>query len=499
MSARFRMFALLFLSTALFACDDGDGAGAGDGDGDDGTGGMDMMLESDAGPQQDAGSEPDAEVEPEPLVHRCVYTNPFANSTDCKQYTGAGWSPADIEADCASVFVNTAGIVEEGACTYENELGRCAADDPADKGYVLVSEGSDAANCALTQTACETFAMGAFESGNTCGGGGDIVCEADGRGPGFRGPKYECRDPIDGEPAGDGPNGQVCTFSHISASTEEGRNYADYADCNHVYEQGRPYFAIENPIENDPADARLADDSWMAEATWVTQQIESSACVCCHSNSVTPNGYSVWNTEGGPLWFDQFSKPGLAMMAGMVSSDSFGAFDAADNNGFDRTITGAPTTDVDRMKAFFEAEFARRGGTPEDAERYDDFGGPLAAQLKYEPLPCDDGVGVMADGTLMWNGGGARYVYVIAEDGANPGAPPNLDVPDDTIWMLSVAPDDSPIACGTAYGEVPDGASQRVPATGDAPALVSGETYYFVALSDTILPLERCTFVFDGQ
>lgn len=496
MHLNLRLSALVFLSAALFACDDADESD------------VDMAPDSDAAPQPEPQPEPEPEpegqpeAEPEPLpgAQRCVYTNPFAMSADCKQYTGAGWTDESIAADCAAVFVNTAGTIESGECSFDDELGRCSAGDPDGEGYVLVSEGADAGACGLAQTACETFAMGTFAQGDTCGGGGgEIVCDAgDAGGVGYFGPKFACQVPLDGEPAGTGPDGQVCTYSHISASTEEGRHYADYADCSHVLNQGRPYFAIANPIENDPADPRLSDDAWLAESAWVTEQIEASACVCCHADSRTPDGYSVWDTEGGPLWFDQFSKPGLAMMAGLVSSESFGAFDAADNNGFDRSISGAPTTDIDRMTAFFRAEFSRRGGTDADAAEYEDFGGPLAAQLVYEPEACADGVGVMADGTLMWSGGGARYVYVIAEGGANPGAPPNLDVPDDTVWMLSVAPEDAPIGCGTAYGDVPTGVSQRIPAEGAAPALVVGQTYYFVVLSDIILPLERCTFTFEG-
>lgn len=490
-----RLLAALSVSAALLACDS-------DSDATPATMAPEAAPQPEVTPQPTAEPQPEAEPEAEPQpfgAQRCVYLNPFAQSMDCKQYTGAGWTPATIEADCAAVFVNTAGTLEAGECAFEQELGRCDAGDPAGEAYTLVSEGSDASACGLASNACETFAGGTFEPGATCAADA-LVCDAgDGDGGGALGPKLDCMDPIDGEPTGDGPDGQVCTYSHISGSTEEGRHYADYGDCSHVLNQGRPYFAIPNPIANDPADPRLSDDEWLAEADWVTRQIESSACVCCHATSHTPNGYAVWDTEGGPLWFDQFSKPGLAMMAGLVGSESFGAFDPAENNGFDRSVTGAPTTDVDRMKAFFEAEFARRGGTPEDATAYGDFGGPLAAQLAYEPEACADGVGVMPDGTLMWSGGGARYVYVIAEGGANPGAPPNLDVPDDTLWMLSVAPEDDPIGCGTAYGEVPDGASQRVPADGDAPTLVPGETYYFVVLRDIILPLERCTFTFQGE
>lgn len=455
-----------------------------------------------ADPQPDTDPQPDAdpqpEAEPAPNQWRCTYINPFAQSTDCKQYTGAGWTAATREADCAAVFGNTAGELVQGACGFDAELGRCAVGEADGEGYMLVSEGADVGACGLAQNACETFAMGSFELGNTCQS--DDACDpGEATGPGFQGPRLECRPPMDGEPAGSGPNGEVCTWSHIGGSTEEGRHYADYGDCSHVLSQGRPYFAIPNPIETPADDPRLSDADWMAEATWVTKQIEASACVCCHSDSRTPNGYSVWDTESGPLWFDQFSKPGLAMMAGLVSSESFGAFDPDENNGFDRSITGAPTTNVERMQAFFQAEFDRRGGTEDDVRAYADFGGPLAAQLVYEPEECEPGVGVMADGTLMWTGGGARYVYVIAEGGANVGVPPNLDLPEDTLWNVSIPPEGNPIGCGGQYGVVPEGAVQRVPADGEAPTLVPGQRYYFVVLRDIILPLQRCIFTYEGE
>lgn len=440
-------------------------------------------------------AEPEAEVEPDDPVSaegwRCVYTNPFSQGQDCKAYTGAGWTAERIEADCAAVFVNTAGTVETGTCGFDQELGRCAVGDPAGEGYVLVSEGADPGQCGLTRTACETFAEGTFTAGAMCD-----ACAAGAPGEtGFALPVRTCQPPLSGSPPGEGPDGEVCTWSHISGSTEEGRFYPDYGDCDAVLSGGRPYFAIPNPIEPAPDDPRLEDAAWRTEAAWVTAQIEASACTCCHSTSATPNGYAVWDTEAGPLWFDQFSKPGLAMMAGLVDSTSFGAFEPSENNGFDRHTTGAPTTDVARMQAFFEAEFARRGGTDADLAGYSAFGGPLAAQLEYEPEACADGVGVMPDGTIMWGGGPARFVYVIAEGGANVGPPPNLDVPAETVWMLSVDPAAPAIGCGGAYGEVPSGAAQRVPADGPAPTLTTGETYYLVVLRDVGLPLERCLFV----
>jgi hypothetical protein len=51
------------------------------------------------------------------------------------------------------------------------------------------------------------------------------------------------------------------------------------------------------------------------------------------------------------------------------------------------------------------------------------------------------------------------------------------------------------MACGTAYGTLPAGAVQRVPATGAPAPLVSGRTYYLHVPRDIVQPIVRCTFV----
>ncbi|MCA9567181.1 MAG: proteinase inhibitor, partial [Myxococcales bacterium] len=190
---------------------------------------------------------------------------------------------------------------------------------------------------------------------------------------------------------------------------------------------------------------------------------------------------------------DTLDDDGLGMLAGWVDSTAFGAFDPADNNGFDRETTGLPTTDIDRMVAFLEGELARRGFEEADFADTKPFGGPLYDQLfGFSPEACRDGQGIASDGTITWTGGGARYVYVMAEDSANPGVPPNLDIPEGTVWRLDVAPDSDPIDSGLAYGSTPAGTSQAVPATGDAPALKAGTTYYLYVARDVYQPITRC-------
>jgi hypothetical protein len=147
-----------------------------------------------------------------------------------------------------------------------------------------------------------------------------------------------------------------------------------------------------------PDDARLADVAYMAEVDWSRRQVESSACVCCHSDEIAPDGPSQWFVESDGIWLDSISDSGIAMMAGLADSTAFGAFDPSDNNGFDRTVVGVPTTDNDRMRAIFVGEWERRGYTIAEGEAIPPFGGPLVAQLDYVPGACEDGQGLDADG-----------------------------------------------------------------------------------------------------
>lgn len=316
----------------------------------------------------------------------------------------------------------------------------------------------------------------------------DAFAEVAGRD--FRQPLLVCVDPLPGEPPG-AFDGKVCTWSLISACTEEGRRFIDYSSCEEVVTQ-RPYapFPAADPsTDNDP---RLADETWVAEQAWVASQVESCACVCCHSTVAAPQGPSGWYIEAGPLWVDTIPDDGLAMLAGLVPSDAFGAFHPDENNGFDRRSTGLPTTDVDRMSRFFLEEYLRRGGTPERATRIPPFGGPLAAQRTFVPEPCTGNRGFAADGSLQL-GGRARYVYLLEEGSENPGVPPNLDLPDGTLWRLDVPRGGRPLTGPLVYGEVPEGMVQRWPAGGEAPPpLVSGTTYYLYAWIDIGLPLARC-------
>lgn len=308
----------------------------------------------------------------------------------------------------------------------------------------------------------------------------------------FLPPYTSCEAPLDGEEPGAGPDGQVCTNVAISGATEPGRKFAEYADCDIVLTQ-RPYSAREPYGTTADDDPRLDDDAFMAEVAWAREQVEATGCICCHSTGIAPAGPSNWYVEE-PIWTDTVSDSGLALFAGWANSVALGAYPAEDNNGFDRTTLGLPTTDIERMRAFLEGELERRGLTRDDAASIEPFGGPIYTQLVYEPEACTRGAGVDEDGNVNWSGTPARYLYVLEEGSANPGVPPNLDTPEGTLWRLDVLPTNPPLDRGVPYGSVPEGAVQRVPADGPAPELTSGETYYLYVMADVGVPMSRCLF-----
>lgn len=422
----------------------------------------------------------------------CLYANPFASTDDCLEFVGQGWTVERMEEACSDVL-GQEGTWIEGGCGFEQELGSCWNDVDETRRTRTVSSGDDPESCAITQTGCEVFSGGTFIPGNTCynstpgtggGGGGNV----------FVLPYERCQEPLEGEPAGDGPDGQVCTKVAIQGATEEGRRFEDYASCEDVLTQ-RPYWSNPKVVEVNSEDPRLEDEAYQAESNWVRAQIEASSCVCCHSTSITPEGVGQWDTEAGPLWVDTFADTGLAMMAGWVDSTGFGAYPPEDNNGFDRYETGAPTTDIPRMKAFFEGELTRRGLERADFDETPPFGGFLLDLIYFEPEACEDGLGVARDGTASWSGSAARYLYILEGDSLSPGVPPNFDIPEGALYRLNVSSDAAPIESGfNVFAPLEEGRSLTLPATPEDLQLVEGETYYMAVFTDMTLPAMRCTF-----
>jgi hypothetical protein len=440
---------------------------------------------------EESSTESTPEPEPSPLaVGSCSYTNPFSNSEECKLYIGATWTLEAAGTDCETGVLGAPGTFTEGGqCDYPATLGSCVVAADTVYEYELVSPGTDSTACESSKMGCEVFAQGVFEPGLTCEG---VVGGGGGSASVFVQPYQVCKDPLEGEPVGQGPDGQVCTWTLISASTEEGRRYSDYASCEDVLTQ-RPYYATAPAGTTSPEDARLDDAVYMAEVDWARQQVEASACICCHSTALAPDGASQWFVEADGIWLDSISDTGIAMMAGLADSRAFGAFDKADNNGFDRTVVGVPTTDNERMRTLFTSEWERRGYSLADAETIPPFGGPLVDQLDYVPSACEAGQGLAPDGTVQWTGGTARYLYILEPSANNPGVPPNLDQPAGTIWFVDVPNTAAPFNTGIKYGELTGDMRKRVP-SGAAPALSTGQTYYLYVLSDIGIPVTRCLF-----
>ncbi len=437
-----------------------------------------------------AGTVPTPAPTSEQALGQCQYVNSFSGSDECKEYVGDEWTIATAEEDCGTPMPGAeAGVFLPGeSCSRDSYLGECFVD--GDEAYTLVFPGLPGDSCDGLTIGCG-FAGGEFVPSQLCDDGGS--------GPSgssvFQPFEQVCVAPLASEPPGNGPNGDVCTWEAISGATEAGRKYTDYAECAPVLTQ-RPYYYI--PVENttSPNDPRLSDEAWVEEYEWATEQFEATACVCCHTEQEAPNGEpSGWYLEAGPIWTDTMDDEAMAMIAGWVDSTAFGAFDAEDNNGFSRDKTGVPTTDSARMISFFEGELSRRGRTRADFASTAPFGGPLYDQLQYEPSLCSGDEGVNNDGSVTWSGGDARYIYVLEPQASAPGVPPNLDIPNGTIWRLDVGWQSPPVSPGLTYGQNVAGASQGWPLEGRAPALVSGSTYYLYVLADIYVPLTRCLFV----
>ena len=427
-----------------------------------------------------------------PIAGSCQYKNAFSKTDECLDYNGSGWTEATAATECKGIQYSkfTAGK----ACDYPSVLARCLLDAGTADETRIVFPGDDVTQCSTFQLGCEVFAKGKFEP---------VLCEGvvvENPDPPttsvFEWPTLSCVEPIEGEPAGQS-NGQVCTWNSISGCTEPGRRYADYGSCETVINQ-RPYWSAGPSDFKTPDNDPLHTDAvYQQELSWVAEQMDACACVCCHSTKAAPaEGPSNWFIEAPGIWTDSFYPTGLAMAAGWIESWAFGAFPAHQNNGFSRDQTGIPTTDPDRMRAFFEGELTRRGFKKDDFASAPPFGGPLYDQAIYVPSACEAGQGVDATGKVNWTGGGARYVYVLAKDAKNPGAPPNLDLPANTIWRIDVASTQEPVKTGITYGEIPANAKQIFPTDGKAASLVSGETYLIYVLADVAVPVTRCLFTY---
>jgi hypothetical protein len=235
----------------------------------------------------------------------------------------------------------------------------------------------------------------------------------------------------------------------------------------------------------------------MSELAWVTEQVAASGCVCCH-DARTGRAPSQWDIRADGVWLDSLSDSGLALFAGYADSSVLGAYEPEDNFGFARARTGLLSDDPERMQRFMTAELTRRGISEAAARAVPPFGGPLYQSRVTPPGACKAGEGVDPSGIIRWNGGAARYVYVLAQGSENPGVPPNLDLPEGTMFRLDVRASEAAIASGLRYGSTPPGSFQVQPPAAPAPALEVGKTYHLTVLRDVGLPIANCLFAFGG-
>ena len=437
--------------------------------------------------------------EPDPVVGHCIYINIFSNSEECREYRGEAWTEDLGVDDCNGQLESAFGA---GSCPYEESLGACIFAEGTAETYSVVFPGTDVYDCESSEMGCELFGGGTFMPDERCEPYVEDDAPNDGIGSGgsvFQPGEYVCSEPVSGDTASGLSGDDVCTWSTIGGCTEEGKKFIDYAECTPVLTQ-RPYAPVPpSSFKTPDADPLLADSNFLAEVDWAKTQAESCGCVCCHTDSIAPQGASIWDTEAEGIWTDSFTDNGLAIMAGWIDSTPLGAHAPEDNNGFDRTMTGIPTTDVARMVAFFEGELGRRGRSEAEFADATPTGGPLHTQRIFEPSACENGEGVSPDGKLNWSGGNARYVYILEEGSENPTAPPNLDLPEGTLWRLNVDYRDDPISDGIAYGVVPSGAKQAFPVEGAPLPLVQGQTYYIYVQRDVAIPITRCLFVYEGE
>jgi hypothetical protein len=454
-----------------------------------------LFAASGCAKDDDASDVPVVEIPGQGDGFQCSFTNPFSQEAECKQYTGAGWTESTVIADCEAGQYNQPGMLSRGLCALTPTLGTCTIGDPSEQGYVLNLGGNNPDFCSTTARSCVSFLQGTFTASPLCEDQytptEPIVSEPFI----FKWPTQTCKPPLDGEAEGQGPDGDVCTWNLISGCTEEGRSYYDYGSCDTV-RTNRPYYPLPGQPLGAEDDPRLEDESYLQESAWVKSQVEACACICCHTEQA-PMGPSKWATDAGTLWTDTMSDTAISLFAGYVDSSALGAFNADDNNGFNRLESALPTTDVTRMIAFFETEFQRREIDVNFAQGIRPIGGPLVEQMTHTPEPCPEGVGINRDGLLSWSSDeSARYIYLLEQDANSPGIPPNFDIPAGTLWRIDVPFDGTPVATDTVvYGIKPAGMTQSVPAQDVAPpSLTSGTTYYFYVLQDVATPIVRCLF-----
>jgi hypothetical protein len=291
---------------------------------------------------------------------------------------------------------------------------------------------------------------------------------------------------------------RVCANAGISGSAPEGYRFADFNVCRDVYTQ-RPYRDTPVLARSGLTDEEfLADPEFMRELDWITKQVRSSGCACCH-DSTAPKKAAYWDVAQGRVWTNQLSKYAVAAFAGKVDSAAMGAYPPADNFGFNRYHTALPTTDVVRMQTFFNSLLSKMGATEDEISLMPPLGSSIAKQLTTESKSCQKGIGIdRKTGKVNWGLAPARYLYVLKPDSQNPVVTPNLDKPLGLIWRIDTRYGNVPFLPGSVtYGKVPKNSDQTVPDPLRFPQvqkLEEGKSYKLVAQLDIGFPVQNCVF-----
>ena len=298
---------------------------------------------------------------------------------------------------------------------------------------------------------------------------------------------------------------ELCFWQNAQGCVPAGQNYKEIASCDIAMTTSARFFKF--PGYKFESDITVMDaPEYAAEADWAKDQIRSCGCLCCHDSKMgAEDGFATaFDIAAEGIWTDTMTDFGLLTAAGIIDTELLGGtFDPETNHGFNRVASIFPSSDEDRMTAFFLGEVERRGLSAEEIQELVDsvparFAG-LYTNYAGETETCEEGFGVEVDGTVHWGGAqAARYVYVMEETALNVADPPGLDTPEGILWRMDTPEEGVPHESGTVtYGVAPEGAFTKIPAEGEAPALVEGTTYKLFVLRDFgPMRIANCTFVY---
>jgi hypothetical protein len=291
---------------------------------------------------------------------------------------------------------------------------------------------------------------------------------------------------------------EICIWQHPAGTVPEGKKFSEVVSCDKARTLG-PSWYIPPSLKVESSVSRLEDESFRTELEWLRGQVGSSACSCCHSSEIS--GYaSYFDIDAPGVWTDMLSMTAVVMAAGLADDHKYlGYLPPETNFGFDRELTMFATTDIPRMQAYFMAEFERRGGTDADIETAREQFRQINNTLFTPAVECGPGEGLDAEGRLVWKGGSVRQVYIQEVGSENPGAPPNMDRPEGTLWALYADEGQPNFESGTIIpGVIPAGGVQRTPEDDTvAPVFEDGKKYRLFVTPDLLVGMNaNCNFTF---